>query len=100
MDTVPTIADICHATEVSERTLQYAFRRYVDMTPLIYLRMCRLNQVRTALRHLDPSSTTVTNVALRYGFIHLGRFSADYKKAFAEQPSETLSRCGNRIAVP
>ena len=100
MDSVPTIADICQATDVSERTLQYAFRRYVDMTPLIYLRMCRLNQVRAALRHLDPSSTTVTTVAVRYGFIHLGRFSADYKNAFAELPSETLSRCGNRIAAP
>jgi AraC family ethanolamine operon transcriptional activator len=92
MDTVPTIADTCRATEVSERTLQYAFRRYVNMTPLIYLRMCRLNRVRATLRHLDSNSTTVTTVALRYGFIHLGRFSADYKNAFGELPSETLCR--------
>lgn len=91
-DKVPTIADICEATAVSERTLQYAFRRYVNVTPLIYLRMCRLNLARATLRQSDSTSTTVTTVALRYGFLHLGRFSADYKNAFGERPSETLAR--------
>lgn len=91
-DRVPTIADICAATAVSERTLQYAFRRYVNVTPLIYLRMCRLNRARAALRQLDPNSATVTTIALRYGFLHLGRFSADYKNTFGESPSETLAR--------
>lgn len=91
LETLPTIADICQAVDVSERTLQYAFRRYVNVTPMTYLRMCRLNRVQAALRQLDPDSTTVTTVALRYGFLHLGRFSADYKNAFGELPSETLS---------
>lgn len=91
LDSLPTIADICQAVDVSERTLQYAFRRYVNVTPMTYLRLCRLNRVQAALRQLDPDSTTVTTVALRYGFLHLGRFSADYKNTFGELPSETLS---------
>lgn len=89
-DKVPTIVDICHTVGVSERTLQYAFRTYVHLSPLAYLRMCRLNRVREILRTADPQFTTVTAVAMRNGFLHLGRFSIDYRRAFGEAPSATL----------
>ncbi len=89
-DHVPTIVDICATVGVSERTLQYAFRAYVHMSPLAYLRMCRLNRVRETLLASDPQETTVTAIAMRYGFLHLGRFSTDYKRAFDEAPSATL----------
>ena len=89
-DRVPSIVDICAQVGVSERTLQYAFRAYVHMSPLAYLRMCRLNRARQTLLASDPQSTTVTAVAMRYGFLHLGRFSVDYKRAFDEAPSATL----------
>ena len=90
-DVVPSIVDICTAAGVSERTLQYAFRTYVDMSPLAYLRMCRLNRVRIMLRVSDPKCTTVTAIAMRYGFLHLGRFASDYKQVFDEHPSATLA---------
>lgn len=88
---IPTIVDICINIGVSERTLQYAFRTYVDMSPLVYLRLCRLNHVRATLRVSDPSATTITEVAMRFGFVHLGRFSSDYKQLFGEMPSVTLA---------
>lgn len=91
LDVVPTVVDICTAVGVSERTLQYAFRAYVSMSPLVYLRLCRLNHVRTILRSSDPQTTTVTAVAMRLGFLHLGRFALDYKQLFAESPSATLA---------
>jgi AraC family ethanolamine operon transcriptional activator len=90
-DIVPTIVDICRTLGVSERTLQYAFRAYVDMSPLAYLRLRRLNRVRATLRASDPQTTTVTAVAMRFGFLHLGRFSLDYKQVFDERPSVTLA---------
>ena len=90
-DKVPTIVDICMSVGVSERTLQYAFRVYVHMSPLAYLRMCRLSRVRETLLASEPQNTTVTAVAMRYGFLHLGRFSLDYKRAFHEAPSATLA---------
>lgn len=40
----------------------------------------------------DSHSTTVTDIAMRFGFCHLGQFAADYRKAFQELPSETLWR--------
>lgn len=90
-DEIPTIVDICMSVGVSERTLQYAFRRYVDMSPLAYLRLCRLNHVRAILHMADPSVTTITDIAMRFGFVHLGRFAADYKRLFDESPSFTLA---------
>lgn len=91
LDVVPTVVDICRVIGVSERSLQYAFRAYVEMSPLAYLRLCRLNRARATLRAADPHSTSVTTVAVRFGFLHLGRFSVDYKKIFAESPSATLA---------
>jgi len=89
-DALPTVVDICAALGVSERTLQYSFREYVGMSPTAYLRMRRLNCVRTTLAAEDPRQITVTQVAMRFGFLHLGRFSGDYKRLFGETPSETL----------
>jgi len=90
-DELPTIVDICEALGVSERTLQYAFREYVGMSPIAYLRICRLNRVRAELAASDPKETTITQVAMRFGFLHLGRFAGDYKRMFGETPSQTLA---------
>lgn len=91
VDVVPTIVDICTTVGVSERSLQYAFRAYVDLSPVAYLRLCRLNRVRTTLRTSAPQTTTVTAVAMRFGFLHLGRFAQDYRQVFDESPSTTLA---------
>ncbi|MGP9799525.1 helix-turn-helix domain-containing protein [Rheinheimera sp. NSM] len=90
LDIIPTISAICIAVGVSERSLQYAFRAYVNMSPLAYLRSCRLSRVRSMLNIADPKITTVTAIAMRFGFFHLGRFALDYKLAFGESPSVTL----------
>lgn len=90
-DVLPTVVDICMALGVSERTLQYAFRDYVGMSPVAYLRVCRLNRVRAELASADPAGATVTQVAMRCGFLHLGRFAGDYKRLFGMTPSQTLA---------
>jgi len=89
---LPTVADLCAAAGVSERTLQYAFQDYVGMSPVAYLRLCRLNDARAALLRGDPQTISVTNVAMQFNFEHLGRFAGDYKRLFGEAPSATLAR--------
>jgi len=89
-DVLPTIVDICAVLGVSERTLRYAFHEYVGMSPVAYLRTRRLNHVRAVLARSDPQQVTITQVAMRYGFLHLGRFAGDYKSMFGEAPSKTL----------
>lgn len=91
-DALPTIVDICRATGISERTLQYAFQSYVGVPPLAYLRLCRLNRARLMMLTSDPHVATVTGIAMQFGFTHLGRFAHDYKQVFDESPSATLAR--------
>lgn len=91
-DVLPSVIDLCEVLGVSERTLRYAFQEYVGLSPVAYLRVCRLNKVRAVLAASDPAHTTVTQVAMRHGFLHLGRFSGDYRRMFGETPSATLGR--------
>jgi len=86
------VTDLCKAAEVSERTLQYAFREVMGMTPVAYLTRLRLHRVRQALRLATHASTTVTKEAIRWGFWHFGDFSRAYKDCFGELPSDTLRR--------
>jgi AraC-like DNA-binding protein len=88
-DTTLTISHIANALGVSMRALQAAFHEHRRMTPTGYLRQVRLRQVRQRL--LDgPEGDKVIDVALTYGFLHLGRFADQYKKCFGEAPSDTL----------
>ena len=89
---LPTIVDICKTLAVSERALLYAFHDYVGLSPQAYLRRCRLNRVRTALLAARPQETTVTRVAMQFGFLHLGRFAGEYRQIFDELPGATLAR--------
>jgi AraC-like DNA-binding protein len=81
---------LAHATGVTARALQKAFQRSGHPPPMTYLRRLRLERVHTDLMDSDPGTTTVTAVAGRWGFAHLGRFADQYRRQFGESPSETL----------
>ncbi|MFF7705922.1 helix-turn-helix domain-containing protein [Pseudomonas sp. NPDC007930] len=72
---------------VSVRTLFAGFRNFRDTTPMAYLRDLRLEQVHRELRENEQAS--VTDVAFKWGFAHLGRFAQEYKRRFGELPSAT-----------
>lgn len=85
-----SIADICRQLHVSRRSLQYSFQAVVGLSPLAYLRILKLNQVRRRLHDAQDFSGRVTQVATTWGFEHLGQFSQDYRRLFGECPSATL----------
>ncbi|MCU0249449.1 MAG: helix-turn-helix domain-containing protein [Vicinamibacterales bacterium] len=86
------VTDLCTAAGVSERSLEYAFKGIMGMTPVAYLTRVRLHRVRQALLAATSGSTTVSVEALNGGFWHFGEFSRAYRDCFGELPSETLRR--------
>lgn len=85
------VAELAQRADVSPRTLQEAFRRDLDVTPLEHLRRVRMERARQDLLAADPRTGSVTSIASRWGFFHLGRFSQAYRAAYSELPSHTLS---------
>ena len=86
------VRDLCAEFDVSERTLEYAFQEEFGLTPMAYFKVRRLHAVRQALKEAGPQSTTVHEIAQRWGFWHTGGFAADSRRLFGELPSETLGR--------
>lgn len=87
-----TVADLAAFAGVSARSLHDAFRRRLGVSPMVYVRQHRLARAREELSRLGPERCTVTEVALRHGFAHGGRFATAYRARYGEAPSETLRR--------
>jgi AraC-like DNA-binding protein len=86
-----TLGDVCVAAGVGSRTLQHGFQRRRGCGPMQFLRNLRLERVHAELS--EPYQTsTVTVAASHWGFLHFGRFAADYYSRFGEKPSQTLLR--------
>jgi AraC-like DNA-binding protein len=85
-----SLAELCTAIAVPERTLRMCCVEFLGMAPNRYIRLRRLNRVRAALRHADEATASVATIARKHGFSELGRFAAAYRLAFGETPSATL----------
>jgi transcriptional regulator GlxA family with amidase domain len=83
---------LTNLANMSLRSLYLLFDQRVGVTPRQYIVRRKLERIRTALLDPDYRVRSVTELALDYGFTHLGRFSAEYKEQFAELPSQTLRR--------
>jgi AraC-like DNA-binding protein len=86
------IPEFCKAIGVSQRTLQVCCQEQLGLGPKRYLLLRRLNLARRAMREASADAVTVTEVAMRHGFWHLGRFAGEYQSLFGEPPSSTLHR--------
>ncbi|WP_230858813.1 AraC family transcriptional regulator [Actinoplanes aureus] len=85
-----TVGDLADVAGVGVRVLQESFRQHVGMPPLTYLRRLRLDGVHAELSRSDPGQLSVSEVAYRWGFSHLGRFAGAYRERFGVSPSHTL----------
>jgi AraC-like DNA-binding protein len=93
-----TLADIATASGIPGRTLLKHFKDHWGTSPMRYLRAARLKRVREALLR-DERADSITDIALAWGFHHLGRFSIEYRKQFGESPSETRERARARSLI-
>lgn len=88
-----TMDDLAKAVHMSVRSIQQGFREELNMTPMTYVRERRLERAHEELMDAIPSDgITVTAVAERWGFNHLGSFAVEYRKRWGEAPSDTLRR--------
>jgi AraC-like DNA-binding protein len=93
-DNIAKSLDIAMITDVSNiglSQLHQVFKKEYGVTPKKYLHHLRLNAIKKELLFADPHSTSISNMAEKYQFFHMGHFSTGYKQLFGETPSQTLA---------
>jgi AraC-like DNA-binding protein len=84
-----TIAKLAELGDVSQRSLQRGFQRHIGMSPMAYLRQVRLARVHEQLCQAELGQLTVTEIAYRWGFVHMGRFAGAYRRRYGVSPTQT-----------
>lgn len=86
------INDVAAAVHLTPRAVQYLFRRRLGTTPTEYMRGVRLSGAHQDLIGGSTSTTTVTEIAQRWGFAHTGRFAVLYRQTYGQSPHATLTK--------
>jgi AraC-like DNA-binding protein len=92
-----SLGTLAREVAASGRALQDGFHRSIGVSPMRFLRDIRLERVHQDLLAGDPTATTVTSVAGRWGFGHLGRFAAEYRRRYGCAPIDTLRDRSRRV---
>lgn len=85
-----TPQDLARVGYMSVRTLHASFQQSFGESPMAYLRRIRLDHVRAELVRSSSSEVCVTDVSMKWGFLHQSRFAQQYRERFGELPSQTL----------
>ncbi len=89
LDRPISLDDVAEAAGISPRALQMAFREHRGTTPLAFWRDRRLERAHRDLLAGQPGDS-VTDIALRWGFSHFGRFSEVYRQRYGLSPRKAL----------
>jgi AraC family ethanolamine operon transcriptional activator len=52
----------------------------------------KLDAARRDLQKARATGERIAEIAMRRGFLHLGRFSQEYRQLFGERPRDTVYR--------
>ncbi|CAD7341004.1 AraC family transcriptional regulator [Sphingomonadales bacterium 56] len=91
-----SVAELCEALRVSQRTLEYSFADIAALSPKRYILTQRLNRVRSDILQRGAAAD-VLDLAHKWGFHHPSRFSQQYRRHFHELPSVTKGRLIARL---
>jgi AraC family ethanolamine operon transcriptional activator len=86
------LAELCARCDVGVRTLEYGFRQFYDTTPIGFIKSQRLSRTRAALARAGAQPVSISAIARRMGFTHMGQYAQDYRSLFGESPTMTLRR--------
>ncbi len=84
------VLDVARDLGTPLRTLQQHARAAGSPPPSTLLRDARFRRARRLLVEAVPGHTSVTAIAQSCGFGHLGRFAAEYRARYGENPTTTL----------
>ena len=87
------IEETARQIDVASRSLRYALKRDLGISPLQYALRRRMDVARYALQQ---GNCTVSDVARQFGFRDLSRFAISYRKLYGEPPSITLKLASGR----
>ncbi len=87
-----SVEDIANASSVTPRTLQIAFRRFLDVTPSRYLRNLRLDLADRALSEAAGHRPKMSSVAHDLGFSNASKFARHFRERFGCNPSASMRR--------
>ena len=86
-----TIQSITEQFKTSDKTLETSFKSLFGITPKRFKYLLRLNHAHEDLHHADALTINVSDIAIKWGFSHFGRFAQEYKAVFDVLPSQTLN---------
>lgn len=82
------LEDIARHSGASARNLTRLCQQHVGLSPMQWLRTLRLDKIHQELIQ-SHSDRSVSEIALHWGYAHLGRFAAAYQQRFGQAPHET-----------
>lgn len=86
-----SLEQLSAASGVIPATLNKHFSHFTGQSPMKFVRNEKLAAVHETLSRTQQDSS-VTDIALKFGFNHLGRFAEYYKRRYGELPSDTYNR--------
>jgi AraC-like DNA-binding protein len=86
-----TIESLAAVTGGSARSIFKAFKEARGATPMAFVKNVRLEHARRLLQAPDDGASVIA-IAYACGFLNSGHFARDYRLAFGELPSATLSK--------
>lgn len=89
---LPELAELTTYAGVSARSLQIGFKQHVGLSPMEYVRNIRMQRAHEQLENAVYTGENVTDIAMRWGFYNVGRFSQLYKRMYGQSPRETIMR--------
>jgi AraC family transcriptional regulator, ethanolamine operon transcriptional activator len=84
-----SLQNLSDASGCRPRSLINAFEAFTGLSPMAYLKAKRLNGVRKTLLSTLQHQVRIIDIAMDWGFEHMGHFAADYRAMFGERPSGT-----------
>ena len=95
----PSMDQVSVTLGISKRMLREYCRKQLGMGPDRYRRLRGMQLVRRALRSGAEETSSVCEVARRYGYRDPRRFLVNYRALYGELPSATLQRTPCRTAT-